>query len=98
MSIKAASKAPKVKAFFDHGKGKDNWIEAFSLCQKYMENMNPQDFKLFVKDCILSERILGHIPKPARGRIFKKSVKFVEIQIAAKAEGLEGIGTVAGTC
>ena len=75
------------KAFFDHGKSKDNWIEAFSLCQKYMENMNPQDFKLFVKDCILSERILGHIPKPARGRIFKKSVKFVEIQIAAKAEG-----------
>merc|ERR550539_361801 len=75
------------KAFFDHGKSKDNWIEAFSLCQKYMENMSPQDFKLFVKDCILSERILDHIPKPARGRIFKKSVKFVEVQIAAKSEG-----------
>merc|ERR550539_1997701 len=75
------------KAFFDHGKSKDNWIEAFSLCQKYMENMSPEDFKLFVKECILSERILDHIPKPARGRIFKKSVKFVEVQIAAKAEG-----------
>ena len=75
------------KVFFDHGKNKDNWIEAFSLCQKYMENMNPEDFKLFIKDCILSERILDHIPKPARGRIFKKSVKFVEVQIAAKAEG-----------
>ena len=75
------------KAFFDHGKSKDNWIEAFSVCQKYMENMNPGDFKLFVKDCILSERILDHIPKPARGRIFKKSVKFVEVQIAGKAQG-----------
>ena len=76
-----------LKAFFQHGKSKDNWIEAFSVCQQYLDNVNPEDFKLFVKDCILSESTLKHIPKPARGRIFKKSVKFVEIKIAAKSEG-----------
>ena len=75
------------EVFIGHGKSKDNWIEAFSICQEYMEKMTPEDSKLFIKDCILSPHAFQVVPKPARGRIFKKSIKFVEIKIAGKAEG-----------
>merc|ERR1719308_581730 len=75
------------KVFLRHGKGKDNWIEAFSVCHKFMEKMETEDFKSFVKDCILSTNSIKMVPRPARGRIFKKAVKFVEVKIAAKADG-----------
>jgi len=76
-----------LKVFLRHGQEKDNWIEAFSVCQKFMEQMKTNDFQSFVKDCILSSKSIKMVPRPARGRIFKKAVKFVEVKIAAKAEG-----------
>jgi len=75
------------KAFLKHGESKDNWIEAFSVCHKFMEKMETGDFQSFVKNCILSTKSINMVPRPARGRIFKKAVKFVEVKIAAKAEG-----------
>jgi len=75
------------KVFLRHGNSKDNWIEAFSVCQKFMEKMETEDFRSFVKDCILSSNSIKMVPRPARGRIFKKAVKFVEVKIAAKADG-----------
>jgi len=75
------------KAFLQHGGSKDNWIEAFSVCQKFMEKMEPEDVQSFVRNCILSAQSINTVPRPARGRIFKKAVKFVEVKIAGKAEG-----------
>jgi len=75
------------KVFLNHGETKDNWIEAFSVCQKFMDKMAPVDFKSFVKNCILSTKSISTVPRPARGRIFKKAVKFVEVKIAAKSVG-----------
>jgi len=75
------------KMFFQHGKEKDNWIEAFSLIWKYLDHLSPNDFNELVNDCILSEQSLKLVPRPARGRIFKKALKFVEIKIAEKKEG-----------
>jgi len=75
------------KAFIRHGETKDNWIEAFSICHKFMEKMETEDFQSFVRNCILSTKSIALVPRPARGRIFKKAVKFVEVKIAAKAVG-----------
>jgi len=75
------------KVFRRHGEEKDNWIEAFSLCNKFMENMSTSDFESFVRQCLLSSFSLKSVPRPARGRIFKKALKFVEVKIAAKAVG-----------
>ena len=75
------------ETFLSHGKSKDNWIEAFSVCNDYMDRMTPEDARLFIKECLLSSHAYKHVPKPARGRIFKKAVKFVEVKIAGKAPG-----------
>ena len=75
------------ETFLSHGKTKENWIEAFSVCNNYMGKMTPEDAKIFIKDCLLSSNAYQHVPKPARGRIFKKAVKFVEVKIAGKAQG-----------
>ena len=75
------------ETFISHGKRKDNWIEAFSVCNDYMDRMSPEDARLFIRECLFSPDAYQHVPKPARGRIFKKAVKFVEVKIAGKAEG-----------
>ena len=75
------------ETFLRHGKNKDNWIEAFSVCHEYMEKMTAEDVGEFTRSCLLSHNSSQHVPKPARGRIFKKAVKFVEVKIAGKAEG-----------
>ena len=68
-------------AFLQHGRQKDNWIEAFSICQKHMDRMAPADFRVFVRSCILSVASLTSVPRPARGRIFKKAVKHCEVMM-----------------
>jgi len=73
--------------FMRHGESTDNWIEAFSVCQKFMEKMSSGDFKMFAKRCILSAKSIESVPRPARGRIFKKAVKFVEVKIAGRVSG-----------
>ena len=65
------------KAFMEHGKLKENWIEAFSLTQTFVERLQPKDFRELVTKCILSHESLAAVPRPARGRIFKKAVKQV---------------------
>ena len=75
------------ETFLSHGRRKDNWIEAFSLCSDYMDKMAPEDARLFIKECLFSSDAYQHVPRPARGRIFKKAVKFVEVKIAGKSTG-----------
>jgi len=75
------------KIFFQHGKEKDNWIEAFSCIWKNLDHLTPNHFNELVDDCILSEQSLKLVPRPARGRIFKKALKFAEIKIAEKKKG-----------
>ena len=65
------------KAFMEHGRLKENWIEAFSLIQTFIERLQPKDFRELVTRCILSHESLSAVPRPARGRIFKKAVKQV---------------------
>ena len=65
------------EAFFQHGRLKENWIEAFSLIQTFVERLQPKDFRELITRCILSHESLGAVPRPARGRIFKKAVKQV---------------------
>jgi len=67
------------EAFFQHGRLKENWIEAFSLIQTFVERLQPKDFRELITRCILSHESLGAVPRPARGRIFKKAVKQVEV-------------------
>ena len=65
------------KAFLEHGRLNENWIEAFSLIQPFVERLQPKDFRQLVTRCILSHESLAAVPRPARGRIFKKAVKQV---------------------
>ena len=67
------------KAFMEHGRLKDNWIEAFSLIQNFVDRLQPKDFRELVTRCILSKESLAAVPRPARGRIFKKAVKQVSV-------------------
>ena len=75
------------RVFLRHGENKDNWIEAFSNCQHFFEKLQPEDFQACVKRCILSKKTIKMVPRPARGRIFKKAVKFAEVQIAGRTKG-----------
>ena len=75
------------KAFMEHGRLKENWIEAFSLVQTFVERLQPKDFRELVTRCILSHESLGAVPRPARGRIFKKAVKQVSQKDSVRPEG-----------
>ena len=74
------------KAFMEHGRTKDNWIEAFSLQQGLMDRMVPKDLRVFLTSSFLSKESLEAVPRPARGRIFKKAVGHVEVMVVKEGE------------
>ena len=74
------------QAFMEHGRLKENWIEAFSLIQTFFERLQPNDFRELVTRCILSPESLRVVPRPARGRIFKKAVKEVEVAMVKEPQ------------
>jgi len=78
------------KVFMEHGLAKENWIEAFSQSLKFVERVEPREFEGVVRRCILSQAALAAVPRPARGRIFKKAVKQVEVMMVGEPERWRG--------
>ena len=75
------------KQFYKLGQSSGNWVESFSSCQDILDKLKPESFKNFVSSTLVSEKSLSLIPRAARSRLLKKSVKFVEIKIAEKSAG-----------
>ena len=49
VTASAVCAAWAVRAFLLHGQAKENWIEAISLCQTFIDCMLPKDFRGFVR-------------------------------------------------